>query len=56
MNKRKVAGYIAASKSRGKVTVMIEYPIGHKNYVEADLSDVLEVVTGKRAYATLYWR
>ena len=50
MKKKRVAGYIASNKSIGKVTVMIEVPRGTKNYVEADISDVLEVLSGRRAH------
>jgi len=50
------AGYIAANKSTGKVIVMIEVPPGSKVYVQAQIHDVLEVVTGRRANTPLYWR
>jgi len=52
----KPAGYIAANKTTGKVTVMLETPPGTKNYAQADLQDVLEVVTGRRANVALYWK
>lgn len=54
--KPKSVGYIAANKTTGKVTVMIENPPGTKNYAQADLNDVLEVVTGRKANTALYKR
>lgn len=53
---QRVVGYLAASKDKGTVTVMVESPPGTKNYYTADLNEALNVLTGRQAYARLYER
>jgi hypothetical protein len=53
--KRKVVGYIAGKKDKGKATIMIEQS-GLKRYYEVDLSDALDTLTGKCANARIYKR
>jgi hypothetical protein len=48
-------GYVAANKETGKFKVMMEVD-GQKHYAEANLSDVLEVATGRRANVALWKR
>ena len=51
-HKREV-GYIAAKRQYGKVVICINEPDG-KRYFSADLNEVLEALTGRRAWARLY--
>ena len=55
MKRKRVVGYIAANNHSGRVVICVNIS-GQKLYFEADLNDVLEVLTSRRAWAHIYQR
>ena len=53
-SKRKVVGYMACRADKGRVVICVELEPGSKRYLEADLAEVLEVLTGRQAWTRIY--
>jgi len=55
-SKSRVVGYIACRVDKGRVVICVELEPGGKRYLEADLAETLEVLTGRRAWTRIYAR
>ena len=55
MKRKRVAGYLAANRTSGRVVICVNIS-GQKLYFEVSLDDALEVLTGRRAWAHVYQR